>query len=233
MFPRAFKKSFYNLEKGEDSRAKRKVGSRGTTVLRKPKPKRVTLADVAAKAGVSVATASVAITGRPSGNCRVSPAVAEKIRRAARQLNYHPNLQARNLSTQRTQTVAVLIKRAAWHNAMQYVSASQRVLRASGYLELCTLHPDNSLESERANLELCIERRVEGIIAMPLIDLAGKANTELFNQVHQDEGIPVVQLGLALPGCVAPSVVADEAEGILRAVRLVHAMGHERIAHAT
>src|SRR5438552_11656327 len=84
----------------------------------KLRSKRVTLADVAAKAGVSVATASVAITGRPSGNCRVSPAVAEKIRRAARQLNYHPNLQARNLSTQRTHTIALLIKRAAWHNAM-------------------------------------------------------------------------------------------------------------------
>src|SRR4051812_44320015 len=178
--------------------------------VRKPKSKRVTLADVAAKAGVSVATASVAITGRPSGNCRVSPAVAEKIRRAAALLQYRPNLQARNLSTQRTQTIALLIKRASWHNAMNYVSAAQRILRDNGYLELCTLHHDNELATERTNLELCIERRVEGIIAMPLIDLSGKANVELFNQIHQDEGIPVVHLGLALPGCVAPSVVADE-----------------------
>jgi len=201
--------------------------------LKKARSKRVTLADVAAKAGVSVATASVAITGRPSGNCRVSPAVAEKIRRAARQLNYHPNLQARNLSTQRTHTIALLIKRAAWHNAMFYLSAAQRVLRQSGFLEFCTLYPDNLLESERANIELCIERRVEGIIAMPLIDLEGKANVGLFNQVHEEEGIPVVQLGLSLPGCAAPFVVTDEVEGILRAVRLLHAMGHRRIAHVT
>jgi len=80
--------------------------------LKKAKTKRITLADVAAKAGVSVATASVAITGRRSGNCRVSPAVAEKIRAVAHELHYRPNLQARNLSTQRTHNVAMLIKRA-------------------------------------------------------------------------------------------------------------------------
>jgi LacI family transcriptional regulator len=202
-------------------------------VKRQTTKRRVTLADVAAKAGVSVATASVAITGRPSGNCRVSPAVAEKIRRTARALNYRPNLQARNLSTQRTQTVAILVKRAAWHHAMLYIAAAQRVLRARGYLDHCTLSPDNRLESERANLDLCISRRVEGIIAMPLIDVDGKANVELYNQVHRDEQIPIVQIGLALPGCVAPSVVSDEAGGVRGAVRLLHAMGHRRIAHAT
>jgi LacI family transcriptional regulator len=202
--------------------------------VNKPKAKRrVTLADVAAKAGVSVATASVAITGRPSGNCRVSPAVAEKIRRAARALNYRPNLQARNLSTQRTHTVAILIKRAAWHYGMAYVAAAQRVLRERGYLETCTLAPDNLLESERINLEVCIERRVEGIIATPLIDVHGRANVELYNQVHRDEQIPVVHLGLGLPDCLAASVVTDEAEGVSGAVRLLHAMGHRRIAHAT
>jgi LacI family transcriptional regulator len=202
-------------------------------LVKKVKTKRVTLADVAAKAGVSVATASVAITGRPSGNCRVSPAVAEKIRRAAGLLNYRPNLQARNLSTQRTHTVALLIKRAAWHVAMPYVSVAQRVLREHGYLEYFTLYPDNRLETERENLDLCVQRRVEGIIAMPLIDLQGRANVEMFNQVYREEGIAVMHLGLGLPGCEIPSVVTDEREGILHAVRLLHAMGHRRIAHAT
>jgi LacI family transcriptional regulator, galactose operon repressor len=208
--------------------------ARAGRVVRKERAKRrVTLADVAAKAGVSVATASVAITGRPSGNCRVSPAVAEKIRGAARTLNYRPNLQARNLSTQRTQTVAILVKRAAWHHAMPYVAAAQRVLRQRGYIETFTLAPDNLLETERANLELCIERRVEGIIAMPLIDVHGRANVELYNQIHREEQIPVVHLGLSLPDCAAAWVVTDEAEGLFGAVRLLHAMGHRRIAHAT
>ena len=195
--------------------------------------KRVTLADVAAKAGVSVATASVAITGRPSGNCRVSAEVAEKIRAAARELNYRPNIQARSLSTQRTNTIAVLIKRAAWQNAMHYLSPVQRLLRQRGYTETFMLHPDNLLETEREQLETCIERRVEGIITIPLIDLHGRTNADLINQIHREEGIPVVQLGISLPDCAAPSFISDDIEGVRSAVRLLHAMGHRRIAHIT
>jgi LacI family transcriptional regulator len=203
------------------------------SIVKRGKPKRVTLADVAAQAGVSVATASVAITGRRSGNCRVSPAVAEKIRRAARLLNYRPNLQARMLSTQRTHTVAVLIKRAAWHNAMFYVSSAQRVLREHGYAESFMLHPDNNVESEREHLELCLQRGVEGILAIPLIDPDGRANVKLFNRLHEEEEIPVVQLGTALPGCVAPSVTVDVIGSIRKTVTLLHAMGHHHIGLAT
>jgi len=201
--------------------------------LVRTKRKRVTLADVAAKAGVSVATASVAITGRPSGNCRVSAEVAERIRAAARELNYRPNIQARNLSTQRTNVVAMLIKRASWHNAMFYVSAMQRALRARGYTETFMLHADNHLESEREHLEMCVERRVEGIITMPVIDLERQSNVALLNQIHCEEGIPVVQLGVALPACVAPSIITDDTQGVRGAVRLLHAMGHRHIAHVT
>jgi LacI family transcriptional regulator len=201
--------------------------------LRTSRTKRVTLADVAAKAGVSVATASVAITGRRSGNCRVSIAVADKIKQAAHELNYRPNLQARNLSTQRTHTVAILIKRAAWHNAMFYVPDIQKVLRQANFAEMCILYPDNELEHERENLDLCVSRRVEGIITWPIIDVHGKANCDLFNQIHQQEQIPIVQLGLAVTGCVSPAVVSDEAQGVADAVRWLHSLGHRRIAHAT
>jgi LacI family transcriptional regulator len=201
--------------------------------LRKPQSKRITLADVAAKAGVSVATASVAITGRRSGNCRVSPAVAEKIRKAARQLNYRPNLQARMLSMQRTHSVAVLIKRASWHNAMFYVSSAQRVLRAAGYIESFLLHPDSSVASEREHLELCLQRSVEGILALPLIDPDGRANVDFYNRLHKEENIPIVQLGTALPGCVAPSVTVDMIGSIRKTVTYLHAMGHQHIALST
>jgi LacI family transcriptional regulator len=203
------------------------------TTVKQQRTKRVTLADVAAVAGVSVATASVAITGRPSGNCRVSPAVADKIRRAAATLNYRPNLQARNLSTRRTRTVAILIKRPAWHNAMFYIAVVQRILRQHGYTEMVMLQPESTLASEREHLELCIERQVEGIVAVPLIDMAGQSNVETFNRVYQDEGIPIVQVQLALEGCVAPSVVFDEVGGFRQAVTLLHAMGHRNIAHLT
>jgi DNA-binding LacI/PurR family transcriptional regulator len=195
--------------------------------------KRATLSDVAAKAGVSIATASVAVTGKPSGNCRVSPAVAARVREVARSMQYRPNVQARNLATRRTRTIAFLIKRASWHNAMFYVSAVQRVLREHGYTETFMLHPDNRLESERQQLELCVERRVEGIITIPVIDLDQRSNVELYNHILRREQIPIAQIGIALPGLDAPAMTTDDVEGFRAAVRLMHSMGHRRIAHVT
>lgn len=214
------------------------MGRAGVSRVDKPKTsgrraKRVTLADVAARAGVSVATASVAITGKASGNCRVSPAVAEKIRVAARALKYRPNLQARNLSTQHTATVALIIKRSSWQNAMFYLTAAQRVLRERGYSEVFIIHPQDHAEFEREQLELCVGRRVEGIIIMPTIDLARRTNLDLINQIHQEDQIPVVQLGVGLPGCAAPNVMSDDIIGINAVVRQLCEMGHRRIAHVT
>ena len=208
------------------------MGPQGALVA-KSKRKRVTLGDVAAKAGVSVATASVAITGKPSGNCRVSPAVAEKIRRAARQLNYRPNIYARNLSTQRTHTVAMLVKRSNWHNAMHFLGAAQRVLREAGYTEIFLMHGDD-LAAEREHIELAMDRRVEGILIMPVIAPDGTGtNAALINEVHGEDSIPVVQLTLALGDCAAPAVAVDETGGVYNGVKRLRALGHQRIAHVT
>ena len=209
------------------------MGHGGESRLGSLRRKRVTLEDVAAKAGVSVATASVAITGRPSGNCRVSPAVAEKIRTAARELSYRPNLYARNLSTQRTNVVAMLVKRSTWHNAMFYLTTAQRVLRQRGYTEFFFVLPDDKIETERLHLEMCIERQVEGIIILPLIERDGRTNVKLLNEIHQTEKIPIVQVGISVPDCVAPSVLVDESEAVYHAVKELCAMGHRDIAHVT
>ena len=193
----------------------------------------MTLGDVAAKAGVSVATASVAITGKPSGNCRVSASVAERIRRAARQLNYRPNIYARNLSTQRTQTVAMLVKQSAGHNAMEFLGTAQRILREQGYIEVFLMQLDDTLENERAHIEICLDRRVEGILMLPVISVDGASNAETINRVMREDGIPVVNLSVGLPDCLAPSVCSDEIDGMCQVVKRLYAMGHRRVAHMT
>jgi DNA-binding LacI/PurR family transcriptional regulator len=66
---------------------------------------RPTLEDVAAKAGVSRATASRVLNGSP----RVSPAALESVTSAVLELGYQPNQAARTLVTRRTGAVAVLI----------------------------------------------------------------------------------------------------------------------------
>ena len=69
-------------------------------------PRRVTLLDVARHAGVSRTTASFVLTGRR--DMRISVDAEQRVLRAARELNYRPNLMARSLRTRTTQTIGLI-----------------------------------------------------------------------------------------------------------------------------
>ncbi|MFI5931742.1 LacI family DNA-binding transcriptional regulator [Actinoplanes sp. NPDC051494] len=70
-------------------------------------PPRVTLLHVAQRAGVSRSTASFVLTGRHV-DMRISEDARQRVLRAARELDYRPNLMARSLRTKVTRTVALL-----------------------------------------------------------------------------------------------------------------------------
>lgn len=63
-----------------------------------------TISDVAAVAGVSRTTVSRVMNGR-----KVDPELAERVRRAAADLDYRPSALARSLSLGRTQAVGVVV----------------------------------------------------------------------------------------------------------------------------
>ncbi|MGS0688162.1 LacI family DNA-binding transcriptional regulator [Nakamurella sp. GG22] len=67
---------------------------------------RVTLTDVAQRAGVSRTTASFVMTGRR--DMRISSEAEQRVLRAARELNYRPSLLARSLRSNLSQTIGLL-----------------------------------------------------------------------------------------------------------------------------
>ncbi|SDS67372.1 LacI family DNA-binding transcriptional regulator [Microlunatus soli] len=72
--------------------------------------KGATRADVAARAGVSPATVSVALNGQAS-DVGLAAATVQRIKDAAAALNYTPNATARALSTRRSTTVGLILNR--------------------------------------------------------------------------------------------------------------------------
>src|SRR5690625_5222985 len=64
-----------------------------------------TITQVAEAAGVSRATVSRVLNQHPS----VDPGIGARVREAAQRLQYRPNATARNLSTGRTRTIALII----------------------------------------------------------------------------------------------------------------------------
>lgn len=67
---------------------------------------RVTLMDVAQRAGVSRTTASFVMTGRR--DMRISSDAEQRVLQAARELDYRPNLLARSLRTNLSQTIGLI-----------------------------------------------------------------------------------------------------------------------------
>jgi DNA-binding LacI/PurR family transcriptional regulator len=70
-----------------------------------PKPRKVTLSDLADQLGVDKSSVSLALRGSP----KISKSARARIVAAARQMNYRPNLAARQLATQGPSAVAMIL----------------------------------------------------------------------------------------------------------------------------
>jgi LacI family transcriptional regulator len=119
----------------------------------------VTLADVAALAGVSEATASrVLSSSRPVGRD-----MEARVKQSAEQLGYVGNSIARALRKSRTDTVGMVIPSVLNPFFTTLVDSMERALHAEGkQLFLCDSRQDPEVEA--AQLKSLIQRQVDGIV---------------------------------------------------------------------
>ncbi len=111
-----------------------------------------TIKDVAALAGVSISTASYAINNSP----KVSTKTKEKVLLAARELNYYPNGNARNLKKQRTGNIGVFIYEFAGPIFSDVLDGIHKKLQEEGYNII--------VSSGKSSLNLLQERQVDAAI---------------------------------------------------------------------
>ncbi|WP_237054979.1 LacI family DNA-binding transcriptional regulator [Microbulbifer sediminum] len=124
---------------------------------------KVTINDVAARAGVSIKTVSRVINNEPS----VRPATRKKVQEAVEALHYQPNLAARNLAGSRAYTIGLIYDNP---NAYYVINMQNGILdacKARGYELL--IHPSNSKsESVHQELEdLVLHSKVAGLVLTP------------------------------------------------------------------
>lgn len=124
---------------------------------------RVTIRDVAERAGVSTATVSRALSGaRP-----VSPSVHEQVTRAADDLGYSGNGIASALRRSRTDTVGMVVPSIANPFFTALVEGVEHALQQAGrQLFLCSSRSDPDLEALR--LRSLVARQVDGIVISPV-----------------------------------------------------------------
>jgi DNA-binding LacI/PurR family transcriptional regulator len=179
-----------------------------------------TLEMVAAAAGVSRGTASRALNGAPN----VSPRALDAVRRAARELNYRPNLNARSLVTGRTGLVGLVVNEsddrvfADPYFATVLRGAHDALSRAGAALVL-TLVAD---EQERARLFDMVAARLDGLVVV-----YGHGDATLRTGLRAT-GAPVVYAGRtpAIGDSDESWVDSDSLHGAMTAVE--HLLGRGR-----
>lgn len=119
------------------------------------------LKDVAARAGVSVQTASKVLNRR---NVRVATDTAERIRSAAKDLGYYPNRIARSLLGQSTMTIGLVAGSLKDPALAEFVVGAEREARRQGHSVLVSNLADDADDGAEVVLAL-VERRVDGIVA--------------------------------------------------------------------
>lgn len=108
--------------------------------------RRVQLADVAARSGVSVSTASYVLSGK-DGARRFNEGTRRRVVEAARDLGYVRNRSARSLRQGRTRTVALFYEAPMDRFVERYQLQAVRTLRERGYLLVAIAVVDGEVDT--------------------------------------------------------------------------------------
>ena len=187
--------------------------------------RRVTIMDIASRAGVSKGAVSYALNGRPG----VSEATRERIVSIARELGWYPNRAARALSAARADAFGLVLARPATTIAlepffMQFLAGVERELATRSIGLTIQLAP--TVEDEIAVYRRWYgEHRVDGVFLFdprlddPRFDAIGEL------------ALPAVVIGGPVTDARIASVWHQETPVVEEAVRYLVALGHRRIAY--
>ncbi|WP_432118229.1 LacI family DNA-binding transcriptional regulator [Streptomyces sp. bgisy032] len=176
------------------------------------------LKDVARLAGVSIKTVSNVV----NGYAYVSPQTREKVEQALAQLDYRPNLTARNLRRGRTGIIALALPEL---DAPYFAELSRFVIDAAAERGWTVLidQTDGLLERERQVLQGIREHLIDGLIFSPLA--VGEEDL-----TARTDRTPMVLLGERVMDGPADHVAIDNLAAARDVTAHLIGLGHTRIA---
>jgi len=180
---------------------------------------RVTIADVAAKAGLSKATVSLILNDKPG--TRLSPETADRVRRIADELNYRPNPAARTLRLGKAPVVGFVSDDVT---LTRYASAMIRgLLDVAEDKDHTVLIAETGHHPERLGgvLDAMVDSRAAGLVF-------GSMAARQVELPQLPEDVPVVMLN-ARTATPRPVVLPDERAAGAAMTQLLIDAGHRRI----
>ncbi len=184
----------------------------------------VTIKDVAALAGCSVTTVSHVLNEAPGA--RVKESTREKVRSAARELAYSPNLLARGVRQSRTNTLGFVSDAVGTTPyAVEIILGAQHAAIETGNL-LMLMNAGFDTELTTKEVKALLDRKVDGV-------LYAADYHRVVTLPPNMRGIPTVLLNCRTADHRVTSTVPDEVGGALAAVQELIANGHRRIGYVT
>jgi LacI family transcriptional regulator len=174
-----------------------------------------TIRDVAARAGVSVATVSRVLNGKEL----VREATSAQVLEAARTLKYVPNVAARSLSIRRSPTIGIVLPEMDGELFSEVIRGSDVAARREGYHILVS--GSHSDVGEMMEMIEAMRGRVDGVVIMAPDVAVGEIGGQL----------PVVLINSRDEG--RDAIVIDNYGGARAMMRHLTSLGHERIAFIT
>jgi LacI family transcriptional regulator len=175
--------------------------------------------DVAARAGVSVATVSRVLNEHPA----VRPGTRDRVLMAMTELGYRPNGVARSLRTHQTRTIGLVISDVLNPFFTELARSVEDAAREEGY-SVVIGNADERPALQDHHVRALLERRIDGLLVSPTED--GGALTRDAARA----GTPLVFVDRWIPGIEVPVVHADGRAAIHDLVSHLYALGHRKLA---
>lgn len=188
--------------------------------------KKVSISDIARKAGVSVSTVSFVMNDK-AVKMRISREVIEKVENVAREMGYRPNQLARGLRTGKTKTIGLIVENIS--NAFFATLAKTIEDEAKKYdYKVVYCSTDNDEVKARELINMLSQRQVDGYIITPTPQLAEEVRK------LQGENKPVVLIDRYFPEHhEIPAVLVDNFEGVAKGTEYLIAKGYRKIGLVT
>ncbi|WP_152397677.1 LacI family DNA-binding transcriptional regulator [Paenibacillus cellulositrophicus] len=180
----------------------------------------VTIADVAAKAGVSLATVSRVLNNR-DGSIKISEKTKQKVLQSAQELGYQINPFAAALRSKRSGVIGAIIRDIHDPFLSLLVREVQKAAHDKG-MEMLMGHADYDAHTAERQLHFMINHWFDGLV------LIGNLSTHSLLERSKQSGTPIVSItgDRSLP---IPQVRTDDAKGVHLALDHLIELGHHTI----
>jgi LacI family transcriptional regulator len=177
-----------------------------------------TIYTLAKQAGVSIATVSRAF----NSSTRIRDTTRARILEIASEIGYQPSASARNLSLQKTETLALVFPQISGPYFSEFIRGAESVTRLHNYHLLVYSSPDANEEDPLLRL---LPSRTDGIIL--------GTHYCSYTYIHQlyQQGFPFLVLGRIVPGLMTRCLLPDNETGAYLLTRhLIDLHAYQKIA---